>query len=143
VRYASLARDLPLIEVGGVPVLDAFWHEVAAELKLGALREDWQALPGVTEIPSVAVVPGIFSYSGLAAATELQVHRLEGQQLLVFYLGGAQAAEDGGNLTVKQGLMSRYASRVRAMSGEELLVGEAHALLAMARAIADSTSPVP
>jgi prepilin-type N-terminal cleavage/methylation domain-containing protein/prepilin-type processing-associated H-X9-DG protein len=143
VRYASLARDLPLYEVRGVRVLDDFWREVATELKLGALREDWQALPGVTEMPSVAVVPGIFSYAGLSAATALQVHRLESQELLVFFLGGAQAAEAGGNLMEKQRFMVGYTSGVRAMSGRELLVGEAHSLLAMARAIADSTSPVP
>jgi hypothetical protein len=74
---------------------------------------------------------------------ERHVHNLESKQLLVFFLRRAQAAEARGALATKQRFMRRYTSGVRALAGKDLLAGEAHALLAMARAIAGSTSPVP
>ena len=73
VRYASLAERLPRYRVSGVPVLDSFWTEVAQELKLGALREDWKSLPGVSELPTANEGPVLFSYAGLTDATRLLV----------------------------------------------------------------------
>ena len=66
VRFVSMARILSEYTIGGVPVLDSFWNEATQELKLGALREDWQSLPGVSQPPTVPEGVVIFSYDGLA-----------------------------------------------------------------------------
>jgi prepilin-type processing-associated H-X9-DG protein len=144
VRFHSLDRDLPRYEIGGVRVLDGFWHEVASELKLGALREDWRSLPGAAGMPPPAPgVDNIFSYAGLRLATGALVDPPAVKERMFALLDRAQLAESQGDLAAKNLHMERYSQAVRDGTSNTLLLGEAHALLAMARAIKDSTSPVP
>jgi prepilin-type N-terminal cleavage/methylation domain-containing protein/prepilin-type processing-associated H-X9-DG protein len=143
VRFISLDRTLPLYELGGVRVLDDFWHDVAQELKLGALREDWQSLPGVTQMPPTPGAANIFSYAGLRLATGALVDPPAVKKRMFFLLDRARLAEAQGNIAAKQLYMERYSQAVHDGTSNTLMFGEAYSLLTMARAINDSTSPVP
>jgi prepilin-type N-terminal cleavage/methylation domain-containing protein/prepilin-type processing-associated H-X9-DG protein len=144
VRFAKLAVDLPSYEVGGLRVLDWFWHEAAQELKLGALREDWQSLPGVSERPEAVDGPGLFSYAGLASATDLVVEPEALKQRMVRLLRLAKAAEGRGQQAVQDRLMDQYSSLAR--DGQRrgyFLLDQSYALRSVARAIKESATPVP
>jgi hypothetical protein len=107
VRFLSASIGLSRYELDGVKVLDSFWHEAAQELKLGARREDWQSLPGVTVVPEPDG-PGFFSYATLADATELVVETpaLERQMLRALKL--AQAADARGQQAAQDRYMDQY-----------------------------------
>ena len=143
VRYGSLATGLRRYRVSGVPVLDAFWTEVAQELNLGALREDWKSLPGVSELPTAFEGPVLFSYDGLAAATKLLVDPPVLERRLVRSLRLAEAAERRGREADQDRFMERYSRDIQDGSSNTFLIGERIALLDLARALKDSTTPVP
>jgi len=143
VRLVKLATDLPAYEVGGLRVLDWFWQETAQELRLGALREDWQTLPGVTERPGEFVIPGLFSYAGLAGATGLLADPPALEELMLDSLRLAEAAEARGDQAAQDRFMDRYASLARlGRSRTFSLIDRTH-LVVMARAIKESATPVP
>jgi prepilin-type N-terminal cleavage/methylation domain-containing protein/prepilin-type processing-associated H-X9-DG protein len=144
VRFASLARDLPNLEVGGLRVLDWFWTEAAQELKLGALREDWRSLPGVTERPVAFDAPGLFSYSGLASVTDLVVEPEALERRMVRLLRLAKTAEGRGQQVVQDRLLDQYSSLAR--DGQRrgfFLLDRTRAIVTVARAIKESNTPVP
>jgi prepilin-type N-terminal cleavage/methylation domain-containing protein len=144
VRFASLARDLPAYEVGGLHVLDWFWREAAQELKLGALREDWESLPGVTEVPVVVYQGGPFSYAGLASATELVVKPDALERRMVRLLRLAKVAEGRGQQAVQDRLMDQYSSLAKDGPRRGYwLLDQSYALRSVARAIKESATPVP
>ncbi len=144
VRFVSMSIDLPAYEVGGLRVLDWFWRETAQELKLGALREDWESLPGVTEIPVVVYPGGPFSYAGLASATELVVKPDALERRMVRLLRQAKAAEGRGQQAVQDRLMDQYSSLAKDGPRRGYwLLDQSHALQSVARALKESATPVP
>jgi prepilin-type N-terminal cleavage/methylation domain-containing protein len=131
-------------EVGGVRVLDSFWHDVAQELKLGALREDWRSLPPISGIPAVPEGPVVFSYDGLVGATRLLVDPPPLERRLVRSLRLAQAAEARGRDDLQDRYLDQYSRLIPDGTSNTVLLSERYIrLLTMARALKDSTAPVP
>ena len=110
VRFVTLARVLPQYPIAGVPVLDSFWHEAAQELQLGALREDWESLPGVSQPPTVPEGVVIFSYDGLATATRLLVDSPLLERHMVRLLRRAKEADAAGQIAAQDRFMSAYST---------------------------------
>jgi prepilin-type N-terminal cleavage/methylation domain-containing protein/prepilin-type processing-associated H-X9-DG protein len=143
VRFVSVSVGLQNYEVGGLRVLDWFWREAAQELKLGALREDWKALPGVTVRPVAFEAPGLFSYAGLASATRLLVDSPALERSMLHSLRSAETAEARGQQAVQDRYMDQYSTlALQGRSRSFFLLDRTH-LAAMARAIKESEAPVP
>jgi len=143
VRFVTLARVLSEYTVEGVPVLDDFWHEAAQELQLGALREDWESLPGVSQPPTVPEGVAIFSYDGLATATRLLVDSPLLERHMVRLLRRAKEADAAGQIAPQDRFMSAYSALAHDGTSSTLLFAERYDLLTMARAIKDSATAVP
>ena len=143
VRFVTLARVLSEYTIAGVPVLDSFWHEAAQELQLGALREDWESLPGVSQPPTVPEGVVIFSYDGLATATRLLVDSPLLERHMVRLLRRAKEADAAGQIAAQDRVMSAYSTLAHDGTSSTLLFAERYHLLTMARAIKDSATPVP
>ena len=143
VRFVSIGISLQNYEVGGLRILDWFWREAAQELKLGALREDWESLPGVTVRPVAFERPPLFSYANLASVTDLLVDSPTLARSMVRSLRLAEAAEARGQQAVQDRYMDQYSTlALQGRSRSFFLVDRTH-LAAMARAIKESEAPVP
>jgi prepilin-type N-terminal cleavage/methylation domain-containing protein/prepilin-type processing-associated H-X9-DG protein len=143
VRFVSVSVSLQNYEVGGLRILDWFWREAAQELKLGALREDWQSLPGVTVRPVAFERPPLFSYAGLASATKLLVDSPALEARMIRSLRLADAAEARGQQSAQDRYMDQYSTlALQGRSRPFFLLDRTH-LAAMARAIKESEAPVP
>ena len=144
VRFLTASIDLQSYEVGGLRVLDWFWTEAAQELKLGALREDWQSLPGVTARPEALETPAFFSYKGLKGATHIVVEPPALERRMVRLLNLAQAAEARGNQAAQDRLMDQYTAQAQGgVRRGYFILDQSRAIGAMARAVKESTTPVP
>jgi prepilin-type N-terminal cleavage/methylation domain-containing protein/prepilin-type processing-associated H-X9-DG protein len=145
VRFVSLAVDLPTYQVDGLNVLAPFWEEVARELQLGALREDWRSLPGISrsQIPAAPEGPRLFSYSGLAALTAKVVDEAQFETGLIRLLVYAAIFESVGNLPAKEAMLTQYLTAVQDGSSNTLMVGERRMLQSLGRSFLMSGTPVP
>jgi prepilin-type N-terminal cleavage/methylation domain-containing protein len=144
VRFAKLAEDLQRYELGGVPVLDSFWQDIAHELQLGALREDWKALPGITEPPEAASVANTFSYATFRIGTALLVDSPVLERRMNRWLKLAQAADSRlDRQELQDRYMDEYLRLVRDGTSNTLLFSERYTLMTMGRAFKESVTPVP
>lgn len=143
VRFVNLEANLSSYQVGGLNVLESFWTEVAQELKLGALREDWRSLPGITREPPAPTGPRLFSYSGLGMLTMKVVDDAQLESGLLRLIRNAAAAEASGNQAAKEFFLTEYDRVVRDGTSNTLLVGERNMLRSVARSFLLSTTPVP
>ena len=107
VRFVSVSLSLQNYEVGGLRVLDGFSRETAQELKLGALREDWKALPGVNAVPT----------GGLRGARPLQLRGPGERDPAPGGLAGARAKHAPLPPPGRGGGSARDASRPRPLHG--------------------------
>jgi prepilin-type N-terminal cleavage/methylation domain-containing protein/prepilin-type processing-associated H-X9-DG protein len=143
VRFLSLSVTLSRYQLGGVRVLESFWREAAQELKLGALREDWQSLPGVSDLAGAFDTPALFSYGGLENATELLVDPTALELPMIRSLRLAQAAEAQGDQAAKDRYLDLYASQVRSSRVPSFSIIDRTQVVLWARALRDSLAPVP
>jgi prepilin-type N-terminal cleavage/methylation domain-containing protein/prepilin-type processing-associated H-X9-DG protein len=145
VRFASLAETLPQYAIEGLNVLEPLWTEVAHELRLGALREDWRRLPGLTrdELPAAPEGPSPFSYTGLIT---LNWDAIEDEPLRVgstYLLLWAAWADSVGEQALKEYFLKSYDQAITDGTSNTVFIGEALPLRSLARSFLLSTTPVP
>ena len=137
VRFASL-ENLFMDYASEEPLLD--WSSMAAVLMLGALREDWRALPGISTLPPEYGGPQMFSYSGLWTLTETEVTDPQLEKELLRALYSAADAEARGSQALQDRHMDGFIDVTRQSSLHQYQKLE---LETIAKAIRDSITPVP
>jgi prepilin-type N-terminal cleavage/methylation domain-containing protein/prepilin-type processing-associated H-X9-DG protein len=145
VRFVRLAETLSEYSIDGLNVLEPLWTEVAHELRLGALREDWRSLPGLTrdELPAAPEGPSPFSYTGLMT---LNWDAIEDEQLRAgstYLLLWAAWADTVGQQALKEYLLKSYDQAITDGTSNTVLIGEVLPLRSLARSFLLSTTPVP
>jgi len=143
VRFVTLEETLSLYQLDGLPVLEAFWKEIAGIFGLGLLREEWRSLEGVSSIPMTYEGPRMFSYSGLWLLTQTLVEDSRLQKELLRALYSAADAEARGRLADKEAFMTEYLKKIQDGTGKTILPTEKSSLDALGRSIKDSAAPVP
>jgi prepilin-type processing-associated H-X9-DG protein len=150
VTFSALAERLTTPVSDDDPVvLGTFWNDVAHELRLGALRENWRELPGVGRevLGTEPEGPTLFGYSGLAILTARMVDDPRLERRLLRLLVNAAKAEASGATDAKTRFLTQYIEEVRDGTSNTFLIGEmrtrARVLLLFARAFLLSEVPVP
>ena len=145
VRFVDLGSILNEYRLDGLNALAPFWADVAQELRLGALREDWENLPGIdrADLPSVAEGPVLFSWSGLVTLTEEVVDDADLETRAVHFLLNAARADAGGRARLKEDFLRKYDTAIRDGTSNTLLAGERSMLRSLARSFLLAAGPVP
>jgi prepilin-type N-terminal cleavage/methylation domain-containing protein/prepilin-type processing-associated H-X9-DG protein len=140
VRFFDLNRKLTGEIPGGSNELADMWRQMAAELQLGALGEEWQDLT-----LTGAITPDrhttLFGYSGLAILTTELVDDDMLEARLLRYLLAAARAQRHGNERARQRALQSYIQSIQDGASNTLLITESHTLTIFARSF--MMGPVP
>lgn len=146
VSFQSLETSLSgKIFQDGPPVLASLWEDVAQELALGALRENWRKLPAVqqADLPELPEGPNMFGYSGLAVLTSESVDDSQQESRLLRLLLNAARAQEKGNDRAADRFLGRYIAEVTDGTSNTILFADRRMLALIARAFIASKGPVP
>lgn len=144
VRFGTLATKLANEDVGGMKIYESFWAQVAAEMQLGALRENWQDIVLVDRDPSwkEAEGPNLYNFSGLEAVTQRAVldDALEAQ--LHALVTDAQEEAAAGNEVAMEELLLQYEKIVASNDDpSKVLTTDGAIALSISRALREGGLP--
>jgi len=119
-------------------LLGDFQEYIHQRMMLGALNEDWSALPGVTFSQAVELAAGeypLFSFQSLCLLTTSYVTDRGVANALCAKLRAASAASASGRPEAEAGVLRAYVQQLDAQTGKRILDADATVLLDMLRVV--------
>ena len=119
-------------------LLGGFQDYIHQRMMLGALNEDWSALPGVSLAQAVELAVGeypLFSFQSLCALTTTYVTDKGVANALCAKLRAAAAASGSGRLEAEAGMLRAYVQQLDAQRGKRILDADASVLLDILRVV--------
>ena len=119
-------------------LLGGFQEYIRQRMMLGALNEDWSALPGVDFAQAVELAVGVyplFSFQSLCVLTTSYVSDKSVANALCAKLRAASAARESGRLEAEAGTLRAYVQQLDAQTGKRILDANASLLLDILRVV--------
>lgn len=119
-------------------LLGGFQEYIHQRMMLGALNEDWSALPGVNFAQAVELAVGeypLFSFQSLCVLTTSYVTDKGIANALCAKLRAASAASGSGRLEAETGVLRAYVQQLDAQTGKRILDADASVLLDILRVV--------